>query len=92
MLLQYGFGRCANNEPNIVLHTLNIDDADYFRNIGILLLLILFFRALALFLFIRRLNPIENRRKRVARIAQHCEKMKGFLSIWFAQTKNYICF
>lgn len=76
MLLQYGFGRCANNEPNIVLYTLNIDDGDYIRNIAMLILLILFIQTLSFCMLIRRVNPIENRQKRVTRIVYHQEKMK----------------
>lgn len=75
MLLQYGFGRCVGKEVSSMLYMLELDDQDYLPNLGLLLFNVVLYRLLALYLLIRQVNPVENRKKRVARIVQHQVEM-----------------
>lgn len=75
LLLLFGFGRCREKEVNIVLYNMNFHDDDYFFSIGMILFNIVLYRSLALYVLIRRVNPVENRRKRIARIVQHKTKI-----------------
>ncbi|KAH9390456.1 ABC protein, sub ABCG [Tyrophagus putrescentiae] len=55
-LLVFGFGRCKRGEEvSAMLYTLSLsdeDEGDYYRNVGILLCNVLFYRSLALYLLI----------------------------------------
>lgn len=75
ILLQYGFGRCRDKEISSMLYMLDLHETDFMPNMGMLLLNILLYRSLSLYLLIRQVNKVENRKKRVARIVHYQEKM-----------------
>ena len=76
MLLQFGFGRCkGSKDQNAILYTLNVDDSDYYRNIGMLILNVIFYRAVVFYLLVHRLNTSSNRQKRAARIVLYQKEM-----------------
>lgn len=74
-LLQYGFNRCQPREVQGVLYSMSITDADYYPDILMLVFNVILYRLFAIYLFIRRVNPIENRQKRISRISQYREKV-----------------
>ena len=83
MLKIYGFGRCGPKEIQPLLYTMNLVDEDYPRVIGMLIFTAVVYRIIAFYLLIVHANPIENRRKRVIRIAKYREviaKAKDSLS------------
>ena len=77
LLLVYGFGRCREGrEVNLLLYDNLLRDEDFTHCIRMLLLNIVLYKAVAMYLLIRSANPVENRRKRVARIEKYVETLK----------------
>ena len=68
MILQYGFGRCRPKEIQAILYSMSIEDADYYVAIRMLIFNLTLYRVIAICLLIWRVNPIENRQKRISRI------------------------
>jgi len=75
MLSIYGFGRCGPDEIQQLLYIMNLTDGDIFHCIQMLLFNILFYRIIALVLLIRRVNPVENRRKRAEKLTEHRKQL-----------------
>ncbi len=79
-LLVFGFGRCKRGEEvSAMLYTLSLsdeDEGDYYRNLGILLCNVLFYRSLALYLLIRKVGGSKNQ-KRTFRVLQHQKSMEN---------------
>lgn len=76
MLLQYGFGRCGANEIQVMLYVMNLADDDYYHSILMLFFNLILYRCIAFCLFYSKVNPVENRRRRLARIEKHCKELK----------------
>ena len=72
LVLIYDFGRCGKHEIQPVLYEMSIgdnSDGSYFYHaILILILNIIFYHTVAIILLIKRVNPVENRRKKINQI------------------------
>ena len=88
MVLQYGFGRCLPRvEVQAVLYAMDIDIEGesgsrnfYAFNLAMLALNCLLFRLLALWVLVRRANPIDDRKGRVERLEEYRKKLKEVLT------------
>ncbi|KAH9404149.1 ABC protein, sub ABCG [Tyrophagus putrescentiae] len=88
MVLQYGFGRCLPRvEVQAVLYAMDIDiegESDsrnfYAFNLAMLALNCLLFRLLALWVLVKRANPIDDRKGRVERLEEYRKKLKEVLT------------
>ena len=63
MILFYGLDRCSDREFSYTLAILDIEDLDLYKNLYLLIAQFFIFRAIALFVLIRKLNPIMNTKK-----------------------------
>lgn len=63
MLLQYGFGRCADGDIQLILFMMGLVDADYTTSLCMLTFNILFYRLLAIYLLLRQETQRERSEK-----------------------------
>lgn len=68
ILLQYGFGRCAEKEIQVTLYTMKIADDDFYHCILMLVFNMIIYRLVAFYLLYCKVNLGENRSKRLERI------------------------
>lgn len=85
MILQYGYGRCKGEKQiSAVLYGMNISGDEkriYWDNLRMLLLNAVIFRLIALWLLVRKMNPIENRKRRVERIETYQKKSLAVIGV-----------
>src|SRR5699024_7343675 len=71
LLLEYGFGRCNQDEIQLFLHDRSLQDSDYSRIIAILIFNVIFWRCFAVYLLVCKSNPKENSKKCAKRIQKN---------------------
>src|SRR5699024_4482102 len=69
LLLVYGFGRCGHRQIHSLLYVMELTDEYLPECLGMLIMVLVFFRIVAIWLLIRAVNPLENRRTRLTRIS-----------------------
>lgn len=70
LLQLFGFGRCGHRQVNVVLYRSHLMDEDFYSLFIQMTLLTIAMRVVALIVYLKMMNPVENRREREHRIGQ----------------------
>ena len=75
LLLQYGFGRCSQDQIQLILYDKSLHDSDYYHKIAMLAFNIILWRVLALWLLVRKSNPRKSAKQRTSKIQSYIDNI-----------------
>lgn len=77
LILQYGFGRCEPKQLQLILYSMSIDTSHFYHSIIMLVVNFFLYRLIAIYLLVRKANPLHNRKTRIARIEKYQHLITG---------------
>jgi hypothetical protein len=63
IVLFYGFDRCSDREFSSIMYLLDLSDNDFYLNVRLLIIQLIFLRSFALIILIIKSNPFNSRKK-----------------------------